>query len=98
MTALATTGVWITLSRLTKTLLFAFLEVREWEVPIPTAVISKITGLAFKASSAVAANFRFESSDFTANTFDGSLSVDPTPGMVVVLIPIAWLVPAPKVA
>ena len=79
-------------------MLFAFLEVREWEVPIPTAVMSKTTGLALRASSAVAASFIFESSDLTANTVDGSLSVDPTPGIVVVLIPTAIVVPAPKLA
>ena len=60
--------------------------------------MSKTTGLALRASSAVAASFIFESSDLTANTVDGSLSVDPTPGIVVVLIPTAIVVPAPKLA
>ena len=41
VTAVATIGDWTTLSILYTLLEFCFLEVKEWEVPTPTAVISK---------------------------------------------------------
>ena len=61
---------------------FCFLEVSEWEVPTPTAVISKCIGTVFNAFCAEDANFNVESLTLIAYTLSGSLSVLPYPDLV----------------
>ena len=93
VTALETNGDCITLSILTITLAFWFFAVSEWVVPTPTAERVRGLGTTFNASSAVAANLIVESFTLTAYTVSGSLSVEPTPGIVAVTIPIFAVVP-----
>ena len=50
------TGLWILLSRVTKTLELRFFAVKDWVVPIPTDVISRTFGTVWSASAAVLAN------------------------------------------
>ena len=54
-----------------------------------------VTGVDARASSAVAANFRFASLSLTMKSSVGSLSVE-TPDTVVVAIPIAFSDPVPE--
>ena len=50
------TGLWMLLSRVTKTLELRFFAVKDWVVPIPTDVISRTFGTVWSASDAVLAN------------------------------------------
>ena len=95
VTAVATIGCWTMLSILIIHLEFCFLEVNEWEVPTPTAVMSIKVGLVFNAFSADVASCNLLSSFLTANTVEGSLSVTPTPGIDWDAISIADVVPVP---
>ena len=88
VTAVDTRGDWITLSIDIKVFAFCFLDLKTWEVPIPTLAISNVTAGVDKASAADFANFTYKLSDLTAYMVLGSLSVVPTPTEVVA-IPIA---------
>ena len=95
VTDVATTGDWMILSKASSALAFWFLAINLWDVPIPTWVISNVSGTIFKAFSALDANLTLSSLTLTMKIFSGSLSVLPTPTNVVVPIPIDWVVPAP---
>ena len=89
------TGLWILLSKVTKTLELRFFAVNDWVVPTPTAVISRVSGTGWSAFAAVSATLNLFSATFTAKTVDGNLFVTPIPVIVVAAIPIFIVVPLP---
>ena len=99
VTAVETTGDWIILSNAKRTFAFWLVETNLCEVPIPTLVIFKTSGTILRAFVELDASFTLFSSTFTIKTLvvipAGTLSVDPTPVIDVVAIPIAWVEPAP---
>ena len=88
-----TIGDWTILSIDSKHFSLDSVEIKKWPVPIPRASTSRTWGLASKAWVADAATLIERSASFTTNNVGGNLSVDPTPGIVVVTIPIGELSP-----
>ena len=95
VTAPPTIGDWITLSIAIIAFAFWLCDVKEWEVPTPTALISKTSGVVSNALVELAASLILFSSTLTAYTVAGNLVVLPYPAIVEVPIPIAWVVPDP---
>ena len=90
VTAVDTTGDWITLSIATTTLAFWFVAINLWEVPIPTLSRSTTTGIDLSAFSALVAILIKLSSTFTAYKFSSGRNVVlEVPTKLAVAIPMA---------
>ena len=86
---MATTGDWITLSRVNNTFAFWFVDTNLWLVPIPTLVRSNVLGTLLNAFSAVFASLIVSSLTLTTKTSSGNSVVFPTPAKLLWAIPIA---------
>ena len=89
VTAVETIGDWIILSKDTRAFLFWLTALKQWEVPIPTLVISTTSGTVWSALETLSASLMVSSSILTAYTVLGNNVVVPIPANPVVLaIPI----------
>ena len=95
VTAVATTGDWITLSRAKTTLEFWLVDTNLWDEPIPTLVMFNASGITLRAFSALDANLIVSSLILITYTSPGTLVVVPIPTKDVEAIPIACVAPIP---